>query len=54
MSDTVEKDVTSYAAKNREETWCELFALTTDPRYQKGIFAEWVDAAHEKQKEWLL
>lgn len=53
-SDKVSKGVTSYAAKNREETFCEVFAITTDKRYKPGIFPKWVDELHAAQKKWLL
>ncbi|MFA5376354.1 MAG: phage minor head protein [Dehalococcoidia bacterium] len=51
---TVGTDVTSYAGKNAEEAFCEIFALTTDPRYKQGIFPPWVDQVSSKSKEWLL
>lgn len=52
--DEIRKGLTSYAAKNAEEAFCELFAVATDRRYDKTKFPEWVDQLHEKQKEWLL
>lgn len=53
-SELVKKELTVYAAKNKEETFCELFAIVTDPRYKPGVFPKWVDELHEKQKEWNI
>lgn len=53
-SSVVKKELTSYAAKNAEEAFCELFAIATHPNYKSGGFPKWVDDLHEKQKEWLL
>jgi hypothetical protein len=53
-SEQVRKGLTSYGATNKEEAFCELFAVTTDPRYAKGIFPSWVDDLKIKQEEWFL
>lgn len=52
--EAISKGVTSYAAKNADEVFCEVFAITTDPRYKPGVFPSWVDDLHSKQKEWCL
>jgi phage portal protein BeeE len=50
----VGKGLTSYATKNPEETFCELFAVTTDKRFNPSSFPDWVNQLRIKQREWLL